>query len=208
MNLRWNDIPGLREEVKRENDVRDAAFLDLTTNICGIEIRQMTPRDMLILDGVDNPILNGGFPTPYQLADFLWKLSPQFKERAWFRRYQFGRKCRNLDFVSAVIACRKYIEDTFQDSPGGSGPAGVPYAGWPAHLVTSLSSNPVEAEQVILNTPLKRLFQYLKCIRRRNDPNCPMHNPSDKVKGDYIRRLALKNERQKLVNILNRRATN
>lgn len=201
--LKLSDVPGLAEAFKRENDIRDASFLDITANICGVEIRQMTPRDLLILDGLGNPLMAGGLPSPAQLADFLWKLSPRYQEGNSVRRFLFARSIRKLDYITAVRACWKYVEDTFQDSPASSGVSSTPYAGWCAYLVCNLSSNPVEAEKVILNTPLKRLFQYLKVIRRKNDPDCPMHNPSDKVKGDYIR---LCNARNDLLKVLKRRA--
>lgn len=203
MQLRWSDIPGLREAVKRENDIRDAAFLDLTTDICGVKIRQMTPRDLLILDGIGNPLMSGELPSPERLAEFLWLLSPRYANRALLRRFLFGRSIRRLDYMAAVKACWRYIEDTFQDSPGNSGVSAMPYAGWCAHLVNSMAINYHWSEETILNTPLKRIFQYLKCIRRHHDPQAPMHNPSDKLKGDYIRLL---NARNSLLNILKRRA--
>lgn len=203
MELKWSDIPGLREAIKRENDIRDASFLDLTTSICGVEIRQMTPRDLLILDGIGNPLMSGQLPSPAQLAEFLWLLSPRYAVGAPVRRFLFGRSIRRLSYMAAVKACWRYIEDTFQDSPASSGASAMPYAGWCAHMIVGLSSNPVEAEGLILNTPLKRLFQYMKCIRRRNDPQSPVHNPSDKLKGDYARLL---NARTDLLKILKRRA--
>lgn len=199
MELKWSDIPGYREAVKRENDSRDAAFLDLTTNICGVEIRQMTPRDLLILDGIGNPLMEGKAPSPEQLAEFLWILSPRFSTRAPLRRFLFGRSIRRINYMEAVRACGRYIEATFQDSPASSGMKSAPYAGWCAHLITKLSNNPVADEQKILNTPLKRLFQYQKCLRRQRDPECPMHNPSDKLKGNYARLL---NARMKLLKTL------
>jgi len=201
--LKFSDVPGLREAIKRENDIRDASFLDINANICGVEIRQMTPRDLLILDGIGNPLMSGGLPSPAQLADFLWKLSPRYLEGHSVRRFLFARSIRHLNYIEAVRACLNYIEDTFQDSPPSSGVSSMPYAGWCAHLICNLSSNPAEAEKVILNTPLKRLFQYLKVLRRKNDPDSTTHNPSDKVKGDYLRLL---NARQQLVNVLKRRA--
>lgn len=199
--LKFSDIPGFREAIKRENDVRDASFLDLTTNIGGVAIRQMTPRDMLILDGIGNPVMSGQLPSQDQLAQFLWILSPEFtlsKLKAW----NFGRRIRKLDYLATAKACFKYVEETFQDSPGGSGINSTPYAGWCAHLVNSIAINYGWPEEKILNLPLKRLFQYLKCVRRYNNPDSPTHNPSDKVKGDYIRLL---NARAQLVNILKRR---
>lgn len=202
----WVKIPGLAEAIKRENDIRDAAFLDLTTDICGIAIRQMTPRDLLILDGIGNPLIAYQFPSLAQLVDFLWKLSPEFKLHAPLRRFLFGRRCRKVNYLLAVRAIFKYLDATFQDSPASSGDPVMQYAGWPAYLITNLSDRPVADEQLILNTPFKRLFQYQKCLRRKNNPDAPMHNPSDKCKGDYLRKVNLENARAKLIALLKRRA--
>jgi len=200
----WQEmLAELRVAIKRENDVRDASFLDLTTSICGVEIRQMTPRDMLILDGIGNPLMSNQYPSPAQLADFLWKLSLEFKLNAPFRRWLFAMRVRKMNYFKAVQACWKYLEITFQDSPASSGLQSTPYASWVAHLVVDLGS-PAEAQK-ILNTPLRQLLQFRNVIRKNNNPNAPTHNPSDKIKGDYIR---LENARQSLVNILNRRASN
>lgn len=203
MQLKWSDIPGLREAVKRENDVRDASFLDLTTSICGIEIRQMTPRDLLILDGIGNPLVANALPSPVQLAEFLWLLSPRYRNRSPVRRFLFARSIRRLNYIAAAKACSRYISDTFQDSPGGGGPASVPYASWCGHIVHTIATNYGWERNTTIKLPLKELFQYLRCIRRHHDPDCPMHNPSDKLKGDYARLL---NARHSLVNVLKRRS--
>jgi len=200
--IKFSDIPGLAEAIKRENDIRDASFLDLTTDICGVEIRQMTPRDWLILEGVENPLMAGDMPSPPQLAQFLWLLSPRYKPNAPIRRYLFGRKISNVNYLSAIRACWKYVEETFQDSPGSSGQNSTPYAGWTAYLVNRVALNYGWSECEILNIPLKRLFQYMKCITRHHDPKTPVHNPSDKVKGDHIR---LMNARNELLKVLKRR---
>ena len=204
MLIRDSDIPGFRAAVKRENDIRDAAFLDLTTRIGGVEIHQLTPRDLLILDGLDNPLVSGGVPSPAQLAHFLWLLSPFYVEHSKLRRWKFARSVRKLNFVTTVQACWKFMDDTFQDSPGGSGPTGTPFAGWCAYLVDRLSSNYGWSESEILQTPLKKLFQYIKVIRARTDADYSPHNPSDKLKREGA--LAIYHARTALVNTLQRRA--
>jgi hypothetical protein len=199
----WQEmLAELRVAIKRENDIRDASFLDLTTNIGGVAIRQMTPRDLLILDGVGNPLVTGGLPSPDQLAEFLWLLSPRFKANSLLAQWIFILGIRKMDFLSSVKACQKYVEDTFQDSPASGGPPSTPYAGWCAHLVHNIATHYGWSRREIINLSLKELFQYLKRIRRHNDPQCPMHNPSDKVKGDYLR---LENARASLVKTLKRR---
>ena len=179
--------------VKLENDVRDAAFLELTTDICGIKIRQMRPRDLLILDGTDNPMVDKGAPTPEQLRDFLWKLSPDYRRSAfhrihfWFRTLKFYR----LKFYfQAVEKCWRYIDSTFQDSPGrSSGSRSRPYAGWCAHMVNTISTAYGWDDEKVLKTPLVRLWQYVNCIRKSNDPDFTPFNASDKLKREAALRV-------------------
>lgn len=179
----FKEIPGLSEAVKRETDARDAAFLDLTTGICGVQIRQMTPEDLLILDGLDNPMVQGGPILPNKLAEFLWRMSPQStKPFHTIRRFFFYQLVRMKNYHKSVESVRKYIEVTFQDSPsGGSGGKVRPYAGWLAQMVSHLAREFGWSEKQILRTPLRRLFQYEKCIIRWNDPEAPMINPSDRL---------------------------
>lgn len=204
MRISLSDIPGFQADYKRENDYRDAAFVDgLTTNICGVEIRQMTPQDFILLDGVGNPLVVGGLPTPEQLTFFLWILSPEYRPKAPFRAWLFGRRCSRLPYWQSVTACLKYLEITFQDSPGGASIIQRQFAGWCAHLVTEVALNLPWSERDILSMPFRRLFQYLKCIRKYQDPQAPMHNPSDKKVSEYMK---LKNARNKLLAVLRNKA--
>jgi hypothetical protein len=204
MKIRDHEIPGYPEAVKRENDIRDAAFLDLTTDICGIKIRQMTPRDLLILDGTDNPLVCHGIPSSPQLAHFLWLLSGSYCNNAPIRRFIFARKVRPLPFMQTVKACWKYVEETFQDSPGGSGPQATPFAGWCAHLIDRTAFNYGWTRGEILNTPLQILFQCQKVIRARKDAEYTPRNPSDKIRGEGA--IALFKARTELLSVLKRRA--
>ena len=202
MLLRDNEIPGYQEAVKRENDLRDAAFLDLKTDICGLKIRQMAPRDLLILDGLENPVTAFRVPTAEQLAFFLWLLSEDYSESK-IKRFIFGRIVRKLPFEKAVLSSWKFVSDTFQDSPARSGGRSTPYAGWCAHLVDTIASQYGWPEEMVLQVPFKRLFQFTKVIRSRLDTEYSPHNPSDKIKREGA--LELFKARSKLLEVLKAR---
>lgn len=181
----FKEIPGLSEAVSRENATRDAAFLDIETDICGIKIRQMTSRDLLILDGLDNGLVQGRTPTGNDIAHFLWRLSPSHRENAPIRRWFFVRRVRRLVYSKAVEACERYLNTTFQDSPGGG--VSRPFASWVSHIVDLIASTYGWGEETILNEPLRRIFQYERCIRRHNNPEAILHNASDRLVGDFLR---------------------
>lgn len=143
-------IPGYLNAVKRENDIRDAAFLALPARICGISVRPMTLRHWLILDGIDSYFLKpkSGPPNADDISAFLWVLSPQFDARSGARWDRILRRCGRVPILRAlskriaswcsargrfvdrvgklpygkmVAGIEDYYEKTFQDSPPSSG---------------------------------------------------------------------------------------
>ena len=185
-------IPGFREAVERENAIRDAAFLDIPETICGIEVLPMTPRHFLLLDGIGSPFVVGGLPTAEAIAQFIWVVSPEFRViRGWRDRlaqYRFVKRCRKINWVDAVKAIDQYINDAFQDSPGAkSGTSNLHDWSWVAALVDQIASTYHWSEVDILSIPVKRLFQYSRIVRRRDDPKAIFFNPRDRVRGEWLR---------------------
>lgn len=194
------------EAVKRDQDVRDAAFLSLTTSICGVAIRQLTVRDIVILDGIGSPFLCGGPHSVQDAARFLWLMSPLYCS-GWWPAFRFGRRCRKIDDTQLTSGIDRYLEDTFQDAPGKkAGADGPDFASFAAHLVHRLASAYGWSIDEIMRVPLKVIFQQLKCIRHEREEKPELRSRRVlKVTGDALR---LKNERNKLVNLLKRRALN
>lgn len=193
------------EAVKRDSDVRDAAFLELTTNICGIEIRQMTPRDFLILDGIGSPLLYGlkEWATLENVADFLWLMSASYRSGKW-PAFWFARRCRKVNFGEATEGIMRYVEDTFQDAPGGKLERSNPFASPVAHWVHRFATEYGWPWREIIHTPFKILFQQMKCIRFEADAKAEVRSRRIlKLAGE---RLRLKQQRLNLVNLLAKRA--
>jgi hypothetical protein len=206
MQVNRFDIPEFGEVVKRQTDVRDAAFLNPLTDICGIKIRQMTPVDLLALDGIDSPFIRVRPASREDFARFLRILSPlPYSYWRWRGNYRFGKACRKLNIADAGAAIEKYISVTFQDSPSGKATGQTDYASWCAHLVNWMAINYGWPMDEILSRPLRVLFQLQNCIKRYHDPNAIIHNPSDKV---VSKNLALKQQRLNLVTLLAKRTRN
>jgi hypothetical protein len=70
------------EAVYNESAIREAAFLPITLDICGITVGQFTPYHYLLLDFQRNPFITGGAdaPTAGHIAQFLWCVSVEFRE--------------------------------------------------------------------------------------------------------------------------------
>lgn len=164
-------VPGYVDAVKRENDVRDAAMLNLNTRICGVEIKQMTLRHWIILDGIDSPLICGINPEPVDVIKFLWVLSPEFRIKSPLRQFLFSRRHQKVKYGDAVVAIRKFVEETFQDRPPNSGDDKwtPPQASFAASIIYSIASKFHWTRESILDMPIKEIFQHMKLIRMSSD---------------------------------------
>lgn len=185
-------VPGYKEAVEREVRIREESFLPFGEMICGLEVRQMTPRDLLILQGIESPFVVGGAITAEHIVRFLWILSFRFRVvRTWrdkWVRGKFIKRCRRLNVGGVLRRIDEYMTDTFQDAPGGSGrgPVASDWSGIAA-IVDQLASAYHWREDDILQIPLKRIFQYGRIMRRREDPKAVFFNRRDEVRGAWLR---------------------
>jgi hypothetical protein len=104
------EIPGYLDAVLREQFTRDVAFLGLPASVAGFDLVPLTLRHYLILRATRNPLLWGGLPTPNQLFNFLWLLSPQYDGGGETRaKRRFERRCQRRFFPPrylALLNCR------------------------------------------------------------------------------------------------------
>ena len=186
-----NHAQRIREAETRERTNRDAAWLNLDANICGMKFRQMTVKDYLCLDAVDSPLLLGVIPSAAELAQFLWVLSPDFSERPEDKK-RFCERVGKLPYADTLAACREFVEKTFLDAPQSDGKAsGTPsYYSWITSLVDTLASEYGWTPFEVLELPLRQVFQLVRAIRKRRDPKAALFNPlSDKARCDWLKAL-------------------
>jgi hypothetical protein len=100
------------------------------------------------------------------------------------------RRLGRVSYSNAFDSISDFIGEAMQDSPGGAGGDGeaISYYSFGASLVDCLAKEYGWIEASILDMPLKRLFQYLKVISRRNGETT-LFNPSDKVRGKWLAEL-------------------
>ena len=181
----WHSIPGYTDAIKRESGSRDASFLSIDATIAGIKIGQLTPERFLLLDGVSSPFVTGGTPKPEDVALLLWICSNGFSTTDRKARDKFVRGCRKVSFEKACQDIAAYIKDAFADAPGGrSGSAS--YYSWCASMVDIIASEYHWGEREIMQTPLKRLFQYIRAICMRNNPKAIFFNAADRVRAEWL----------------------
>jgi hypothetical protein len=185
------------EERAREEARREQAFLDLPIIIGGEEVRAMTPRDLLLLNGAECPFVCGGADSPEQVALFIWALHVEndgslgWRNRR--RRYKMIRRLAPQNYDELVRACNGYVEEMFQDAPGGGEssnerrPLGTCFL---APLVVNLAVETGWSQHEILGTALPRLFQYQKAIRAREDGKKFIDSsPSDRLTSEFLAEL-------------------
>lgn len=186
-------IPGLAEAIEAEQRARNLSFLPFAEPICGIEQMPLTFRRFFLLELAQSPFAVGGIAGPGDIALFLWIRSPQFKAgNDWltrWRRRRFIRSCRNIPFVDALEACRKAVDEAFQDGPSASGKG---ESGAPAALLAMAVHNIATAygwtEETILDMPISRALQYARLIQLARDPEAPAINASDRIVSEYLRK--------------------
>ena len=150
-----------------ESERRAEDFLDVPRTVCGLELRALTPRDLLHLDYAQSPFIRGGEIGGEHVAQFLWQLvDPQ--PRGWWAERKFFRHCARLNYDDSVAAVRRYLDRTFADAPkgGGGGDSGRPIGtSFVAPLIVRLAAGiPSLTPIAIMDTPIAQLFQYRKIL--------------------------------------------
>jgi len=191
----YDQIPGYREAVEREQSNRDAAFVIDRDDLCGIEVLPMSARHFMILDGCASPFLCGGLPTLADVGVFLWVMSPGFKPGAAAARDAFLKSIRTVDYANAVFAIREFIDDATADAPEPSalGSRRQVYS-WFTDYVDLIAHEYHWSEAEILACPLKRLFQYVRRIQLRKGGKTLFLNRSDEVRAEWLRENETKGE--------------
>lgn len=164
----WSDkYAALAEsEMAGEASRRAEDFIEVSRTVCGLELRQLTPRDLLHLDYAKSPFVAGGEIAPAHVAQFLWQLLE--RQPGWWGERRFFRHCRALGYDASIAEIQAYVDRHFADAPsagGGSG-AGRPLGtSFVAPLIVRISAGiPSLTPQAIMDTPLPQLFQYSKIL--------------------------------------------
>lgn len=176
----WNEfiVPRLQEDLDKEQERRADAFAaGAFFTVCGEELRLMTPRDLVVLDGFQSPFIVGGEEPDFDDAFFfLWSLhrdndGKEGVRTSWRRGRARGR-------LSAFTATRgeaeasleifRYIERIFIDLPSKDPHAKEEQRPPAVHVVADLlvdvssicgPRDPMEG-RFLGDTPIPRLIQY------------------------------------------------
>lgn len=114
----------LKEEYSRfatkRSEVQEYAFLPYTIEIAGIEVDQFCPRHYILLDFLNNPWIKTGLPTEKDCYQFLWVVSPKFKQSDTEAYLDFVKSIEAIPYSDLVFSIEEYLMDYFSDAPRGS----------------------------------------------------------------------------------------
>lgn len=192
----------------QEDTWRELAFIDEPREICGEPVRTLTPHDVILLQGIASPLFYTDQPLrPAHVLQFIWALHLDNRGNPLRRLYKRARfiqrhKYCNVDseaFKTRLLAVDAYLREMYVDAPPGKAkdnaetrrPLGVC---WIASLLTAIgdvfgSTDPLTGRP-LGQTPLPRLFQYLKSIRARaQGDKFKDYAPSDALLSEYLEEL-------------------
>lgn len=154
--------------VAEEAARRAEDFIDVPRTVCGLELRPVTPRDLLLLDYARSPFVAGGEIKDCHIPQFLWQLcDPQ--PRGWWAERKFYRHVGDLVYDEAVAEIRRYLDRTFADASTSGQRADVEErpigTSFVAPLIVQIATGiPSLTPAAIMDTPIAQLFQFRKIL--------------------------------------------
>ncbi len=173
-----------RKAIAAERFSRNVAFCDLPLDICGVPVRPLTLRHIVLLETIGSPFLVGGRATFVDVAGFLWLVSTRYSQSK-LRRWWFYRSIRKLKFDKAVDGIREYTDSALADMPGGSGgKTNASYYASAVGLIDLFASEYGWSMKETMGSPMAQLLQCRNRIFHRQGDI--MFNPSDGVKQRWL----------------------
>lgn len=207
-----------RDAVRKENEARDFAFVDLPENVCGVRLRQLTALDLLKLSLVRSPFIASDFISGklkaidsipvfasevfmadkiliprHHVTAFLWMQSLEFSPlrglRARWRHFWHTYKCGALKYGEACEAIQKYMDSAMMDRrASGDSKESTSYTSWLASTVAFVSNKFHWSEHDLLNMPVARLFQYERAIILNMGGSSSLSNRSNQLRKEFLQK--------------------
>ena len=159
----------LPDEVQKAIDQAESwqaeSWLNLTTEISGVEVEQMTLNHFFLLDGIDSPFIKNRSFTPGDLGVFLWILSPDYQPGRQARD-EFIKSIVDVNIAEAVNDISDYLTATFQDAET-AGDESKKYANFIAYMVDMFAREYSWHPDQILNLPMRQIYQLATAIGER-----------------------------------------
>jgi len=185
-------IPGLAEAEATYRESQLEAFLDVEPAIGEmVYLAGFTPQMHIELERVGNLcVVDGPTPGHTDVLQFLWRCSIAFERNNVEKRREFWQACSLLPYAETVGQIEAYLVRAWKGQPhwssGGVRSAGV----WPSMIVHVVASAYGWPEAQILNTPFRRLWQYIHRILEEKNPDYRHINMDVmRLRSEWLRKL-------------------
>jgi len=175
----WPKYEGeVRDTMLREMQHRDEAFIDVPRTVAGEEIRMLTPRDFLLLDGFDSPFSKMGnlLPNEDDCFFFVWTLHTANTGKGVLNAFRRGRvraRVMSRDVAETAAEIDIYLDSVFIDidrktpQKRESRPASISFV---TELIVDVASamgprDPFSGA-LLADVPIPRLLQYQRAVAR------------------------------------------
>ena len=159
----------LPEEIQKAIDQAESwqaeSWLNLTTEICGVEVNHMTLHHFLLLDGISSPFVKNKSFSPVDVGLFLWVISPKYSQCKKARQ-SFIEEVFDLNIGLAVEGITEYLTLTFQDAESTDSES-KKYANFVAYMVDLFGREYGWNIKYVLNLPMRQIYQLSTAIGER-----------------------------------------
>lgn len=201
--MHLQDIPGYREAVQEEQELRTRVLLGIGSEVCGVEVRPFALRDFLHLQAINSPFVRGGFISRMDCLRLIVLQAVNYRTpgEGWLERFKLKRRnnkviraLRQFTTEEMIEAIQDYLDKAFMDAPasvaGGSSSAS-PIASGGAAIVDSIARAYPFGLDEILNLELAFIFQLmrLRYVAEGGSRAAIINRRSSRVVGEYLRKV-------------------
>lgn len=180
-------IQGYEQAVEAEQQARNVIYLDQPEIVLGQELRNITPHLLAVLTVIKSPFYLGGAFDHRHVAQFLWSMHVNYSPHDKRGRAYMADVASHFSLDQCREEIGAFIDLTFMDMPTGGKPE-KPIASNIAWLIFRFRHDPWRMkEPEIIHTPLRKLYQELRCWMREQDQDVP--NKSDMHKATWIEQI-------------------
>ena len=163
------------EAVYRESSLREAAFLPITLDIAGVEVKPLTPRMFIVLDFLQSPFITAKDELDAgDIANFLWVVSTQYELNNPTKKEEFLQKVvADVEVDTCIKDISTYVQEAFIDAPSipmvtDKSPRqkqnNIPFYAWVVNYIDVLAHEYGWDDEKIIHMSFTKIFQYTKSI--------------------------------------------
>lgn len=175
-----------QEALAIEQDAYQLAFLD-SFPLDGYNVKHLTFRTLLYLEGLKNPLVCGGPVFPEHVAQYFAVVNQATPDKAFYRAIS------DVNYERAIKELSEHVRISFGLMMFAQSDSSVKgyrqYASYVASWVDFFSSEYGWDDESILDKPILRLGQYARCRMAAKGDDTAIVTESDKIIHEYFKKV-------------------